>query len=178
MKKMMVWSTVLFLFVSLMSIGMSKDTFAQTGEYKIGFVDLQLVIDSSEEGSRAQEQMKQKADELAVQAKAMKDDIQKMKDDYDKQSLALTPEARTEKRDEIAKKELDYNRFVKDSQSELRLIEQRALKQLLEDVGRVVVEYGKTNNYTVIFEAGNILYGSSAIELTEEIIKAYNSRNQ
>ena len=177
MKKMMVWSTMLFLFVSLLSVGMSTNTFAQSGEYKIGFVDLQRVIDASEEGARAQEQMKQKADELAVQAKAMKDDIQQMKDEYDKQAMALTPEARTEKRDEISKKELDYNRFVKDSQSELRLIEQRALKQLLEDVGRVVVEYGKTHNYTVIFEAGNILYGSSAIELTEEIIQEYNSRN-
>lgn len=175
MKKMMVYSTVLFLLVSMVNLAISTDTFAQTGEYKIGFVDLQLVIDSSAEGTRAQEQMKQKADELAVQAKAMKDEIQKMKDDYEKQSLALTPEARTEKRDEIAKKELDYNRFVKDSQADLRLIEQRALKQLLEEVGKVVVEYGKANNYTVIFEAGNILYGSSAIELTEEIIKAYNS---
>lgn len=176
MKKIMVLGTMFFLFIAFISVNMSATSWAQ--EYKIGFVDLQLVIDSSAEGSRAQEQMKQKADELAARAKALKEEIQKMKDEYEKQSLALTPEARTEKRDEIARKELDYNRFVQDSQSELRMIEQRALKQLLEDVGRVVVEYGKTHNYTVIFEAGNILYGSSAIELTEEIIKVYNARTQ
>lgn len=178
MKKFMICSTLFFLFASLLIAGMAATSFAQSGEYKIGFVDLQRVIDSSEQGKRAQEQMKLKADELAAQAKTMKDEIQQMKDEYEQQAMALTPEARTEKRDEISRKELDYNRFVKDSQSELRVIEQRALKQLLEDVGRVVVEYGKTHNYTVIFEAGNILYGSSAIEVTEEIIKEYNSGNQ
>ena len=65
---------------------------------------------------------------------------------------------------------------MQDSRNELRLVEQRSLKQLLEDVGKIVVEYGKTNNFTLILEAGNILYGADQIEITEDIIKLYNTK--
>ena len=99
-----------------------------------------------------------------------------MKADIDKQQEVLTPEARSQKRDELAKFERDYTRFVQDSRNELRLVEQRSLKQLLEDVGKIVVEYGKTNNFTLILEAGNILYGADQIEITEDIIKLYNTK--
>ena len=172
------YTIVGFCVVCMICLGMAVSAFAQSAEIKVGFVDLQRVIDASEEGKRAQAEMKKKADELAQKARQMQQEMQKIKTDYETQALALTPEARSEKRDELAKLERDYSRFVKDSQTELRALEQRALKQLLEEVGKLVVEYGKTNNYTVIFEAGNILYGSNNIELTQEIINLHDSRNQ
>ena len=172
------YTIVGFCVVFMICLGMTVGAFAQSVEIKVGFVDLQRVIDSSEEGKRAQAEMKKKADELAQQARQMQQEMQKIKTDYETQALALTPEARTQKRDELVKLERDYNRFVQDSQTELRALEQRALKQLLEEIGKLVVEYGKTNNYTLIFEAGNILYGSDNIELTQEIINLHNQRNQ
>lgn len=149
---------------------------AQSETMKIGFVDLQRVIDSSEQGKAAQDDVKKKSDELTEQAKKMEDEYNKMKADFDNQQAMLTPEAKNQKRDELAKFERDYTRFVQDSRNELRQVEQRSLKQLLEDVGKIVVEYGKNNNFTLILEAGNILYGADQIEITEDIIKLYNTK--
>ncbi|MCP4405834.1 MAG: OmpH family outer membrane protein [bacterium] len=151
---------------------------AQSAELKIGFVDLQRVIDSSAEGKQAQEEIRKRADELGQRAKEMQEAMQAMKADYDKQFDVLTPEAKGQKRDEISKLERDYTRFVNDSQSELRQIEQRALKQLLENVGKLVLEYGKQENFTLILEAGNILYGIEQIEITEDVIELYNSKKE
>ena len=151
---------------------------AQSAEMKIGFVDLQRVIDSSEEGKQAQEEIKKRADELSEQAQKMQEELKALKADYDKQLDILTPEAKSQKRDEMTKMERDYSRFVNDSQTELRQIEQRALKQLLADVGKLVMEYGKQENFTLILEAGNILYGADQIEVTDAVIELYNSRNQ
>jgi len=149
---------------------------AQSADMKIGFVDLQKVIDSSEEGKQAQEEIKKRADELGLQAKEMQESLQAMKADYDKQFDVLSLEAKGQKRDEISKIERDYSRFVTDSQSELRMIEQRALKQLLESVGKLVVEYGQQEHFTLILEAGNILYGAEQIEITQDVIDLYNSK--
>jgi outer membrane protein len=165
-----------FFVVVVVGVGFSASTFAQSTEIKIGFVDLQMVIDASEEGQQARAEIKKKADELSQQAKQMKEELEALKADYEQQSLALSEEAKSEKRDAIGRKELDYNRFVKDSRTELQTSEQRALKELLETVGKIVVEYGQQNGYTVILEAGNILYGADSIDLTEEIINAYNTR--
>ena len=167
-----------FLTLVVLGCGMMTNAFAQSSAMKIGFVDLQRVIDASGEGQRAQEEIKQKAAELETKAKQMQDDLQVLKTDLANKLGMLTPEAKGEKQDEIAKIERNLSRFVQDSQSELRLIEQRALKQLLEDVGKLVVEYGKTNNFTLILEAGSILYGAASIEVTEAIINQYNTRIQ
>ena len=164
------------MIVAGMVFGLSTNAAAQSSELKIGFVDLQRVIDASKEGTRAQEDIKNKAGELEEQARKMQDEMTAMKTELDQQYDMLTPEARNQKRDEMSKLQRDYERFVRDSQSELRVIEQRALKQLLEELGKLVVEYGQANNFTVILEAGNILYGAPQIELTEQIIELYNSK--
>jgi outer membrane protein len=178
MRKSMYKMMIMLVVVFIGWVGFAGNVLAQSATIKIGFVDLQRVIDSSEQGKNAHEAIQKKADDLNHQAKKLKDEIQAMRDDYDKQADLLTIEAKAEKQDAIAKKELDYNRFVKDSQTELKMAEQRALKQLLEDVGALVVKYGKENGYTVILEAGNILYGAENIELTNEIIKVYNAQKK
>lgn len=165
----------LVVLVSLLFMGLSNLAAAQSAELKIGYIDLQRIIDSSAEGQRARDEIQQKAKELEQQAKQMEESLKTQKADFDNQSDALTPEARSEKRDELAKLERDLSRFVKDSQAELRLTEQRSLKQLLENVGKLVVEYGKQNNFTIIVEASNILYGADSINITDDVIQAYNA---
>ena len=175
-EEMQMKKTVFSMIMILAILAINGNVFAQGETIKIGFVDLQRVIDSSEQGKTAQDEIKKKSDELTAQAKKMEENYNQMKADIDKQQEVLTPEARSQKRDELAKFERDYTRFVQDSRNELRLVEQRSLKQLLEDVGKIVVEYGKTNNFTLILEAGNILYGTDQIEITEDIIKLYNTK--
>jgi outer membrane protein len=171
-------SIIACLSLVMLTCVLGVNASAQSAEMKIGFVDLQRVIDSSEEGIQAQEEIKKRADELGEQAKKMQEEMQATQADYEKQADLLTPEARNQKRDEMARMERDYSRFVNDSQTELRQIEQRALKQLLANVGKLVMEYGKQENFTLILEAGNILYGADQIEVTEEVIELYNSKKQ
>jgi outer membrane protein len=168
-------SLVACLGLFVLSAVFCADASAQSANMKIGFVDLQRVIDSSAEGQKAQDELKKRADEFNAQAKEMQDSLQAMKADYDKQFEVLTAEAKSQKRDEISKLERDYSRFVNDSQNELRMVEQRALKQLLENVGKLVMKYGKQEDFTLILEAGNILYGAEQIEITDDIIALYNS---
>lgn len=157
------------------SVWMGGQAYAQASDMKIGWVDLQRVINASEEGKKAQDDMKKKADELEQKAQKMQGDIDAMKADLEKQAGVLNAQAQDEKRDTISKAAVEYDRFVKDSRTELQTIEQRALKQLLADVGKLVVDYGKQNGFAVIMEAGNILYGAENIDLTDKIIEAYNT---
>jgi outer membrane protein len=149
---------------------------AQQAELKIGFVDLQKIIDNSEKGKQIRNEIQKKADELTRQVKALEEEMKAMKADYDKQANVLTSEAKQEKRDELARKELDYQRFIKDSEAELRKAEKRALQELYQDIGKLISEYGKERNYTAIFERQTIVYVSESIDLTNDIIELYNSQ--
>jgi len=169
-------SIVVTCVVSILCVGFSNIIFAQSSDLKIGFVDLQRVVSSSEEGKRVQEDIQKRADQLSQKAEGMRKELESMKEGYETQRLALTSEARRGKLDEIGKIERELSRFVQDSQEEIRTTEQRVLKRLLLDIGKLVVEYGEQHGFTVILEAGNILYGAESIEITDGIIEAYNSR--
>lgn len=160
-----------------MVVSMLISVSSQAAELKIGWVDLQRVISSSAEGQQAQADIQRKADEYTRQADQMKAQLETMAADYKNQEEMLTPAARSEKQDAITKLEVEYNRFVQDSRDELGRAEQRALQGLLQDIGKLVVEFGQQEGYAVILEAGNILYGSTSTEVTEDIIALYNVRN-
>ena len=170
---------IALVFMSCMSIGLFGNVkVALAVDMKIGWVDLQRVINASEEGKRAQEEIQKRADEYTLQANQMKAEIEAMAEDLKKQADVLTPTTRREKQDAIAKLEVEYNRFIQDSRDELGRSEQRALAGLLEEIGRLVVEYGKQEGFAVILEAGNILHGAESIEITDDIIALYNTRQQ
>jgi len=169
---------VVVCVVSIVCVSFSVSAFAQSGEIKIGFVDLQKVINSSEKKKQAEEEYKKKVDELNQQADLFKQELKQLKEEYDQQAEFLKDEAERQKRDELSEKELEFNRFNKDSELKLKRFEQRIFEQLLEEIGKLVIEYGKEHNYTAIFERQMMVYAVESIDLTDEIIELYNSQNQ
>jgi outer membrane protein len=167
---------LIVVVIALGSVGLAGNTLAQAAPVKIGFVDLQEVISKSAEGQQAKDVIQKKADELKVKADQMKVALDAALEDFKQKADLLTADARRTKQDELEKQQVDYDRFVKDSRDTLAKDEERALKGILQEVGKVVVEYGQKNGFTVILEAGNILYGADNINLTDEIVKLYNSR--
>lgn len=174
MIKSMYKATIVVCVISIVCVSFSTGAFAQATAIKIGFVDLQRIIDASEEGQQVRADIQKEADKLSQQAEQMQEKIDTLRNEYQEQTEFLTADAKQEKRDEIGKLELDYSRFVKDSRTELQKAEQRALQQLLIEIGKIIVEYGQENEYTVILEAGNILYGADSINLTDDIVNYYN----
>jgi outer membrane protein len=157
-------------------IGLLATASASAAELKIGWVDLQRVINASAEGQRAQAEIQQRADEYTRQADRLKAEMEAMADDYKAQESMLTASARRERQDAIVRMEVEYNRFIQDSRDELSRAEQRTLQGLLQTIGQLVVEFGEQQGYAVILEAGNILYGSASTEVTNDIIALYNTR--
>lgn len=66
---------------------------------------------------------------------------------------------------------IDY--IVKERQINPQQVNQpKVLKELLSEIGKDVIKYGEKYNYTIILEAGNILYAADNIEISDDIIRA------
>lgn len=162
---------VLFLF-------MAGTAFAASKELKIGYIDLQRVINESEAGKDARqrfsEEVKRRQEELNKRQKELRD----LQEEYRKKVSILKEEAKKEKEREIAEKSRSIQEFITISERELRRRESQLTRDIIRDIRTIVRDYAKEKGYTYVFEKmeGGILYGPEGDDLTEEIIKRYNEK--
>ncbi len=149
-------------------------------EIKIGYVDLQKALNTSESGKAAKEKIGKTVQEYQGTVETRQKDLKKIKEDLDKQALVLSEEARAVKEREYQQKLKEYQRFTKDIQEELQQKDAEYTRQILEDLLKVIKGIGQKEGYTLVLEQteSSVLYADSKIDLTEKVIAAFNSRNK
>ena len=153
---------------------------SSAGEYKFGYVSIQKAVTESVAGKKALdkfgEQVKQTEQDLLKE----KEDIEKLGEMIQKQSMMLTDEVRREKEKEFLRRQRDYERLVKDSKTELQIKEAELTNDILEDLLPIVQKYGKDNKYSIIFEKSErvLLYADEALNLTDKIIAIFDAQYQ
>lgn len=70
----------------------------------------------------------------------------------------------------------DSNRFIEESERELREREGEATSRLLRDLLEIVRGVGREESFTIIFERNDrvLLFVADAIDLTEKIIQRFD----
>lgn len=165
--------------VYALAVAMVLVTSASAQEIKIGYVDLQRALNDSEAGRKAKEEFKKQVDKLQVDLKRKKDELDGLKDRLEKKALVMKEDERREMEKDYQRKLRDFERDYKDSQGELQLKDNELTRDLLLELQGVIAEYGKNGSYTVILElsSSSVLYGDPKVDLTDQIIAAYNKRN-
>jgi outer membrane protein len=151
---------------------------AQTA--KLGYVDLQKALNMSSSGQSAKAQIGERVKEYEGEVQSRQAELKKMKEDLEKQAVLLSEEARGKKEREYQQKLKEFQRFTKDIQEELQQKDADATRRILEELFGVIKKYGADNDFTMIFEKteSSVLYADDQVDLTEDIIKAYDAQNK
>lgn len=141
---------------------------------KIGVVDLQKVVDESEAGKKATEDLntlaKSKQSILDEKGKA----IEKLKSELEKQSSVLSDETKKIKNEELEKLFREYQRILQDSDAELRKKDAELKKMILKEIFEIAEKIGVEGGYNLIVDKGFILYSNKDVDITDKVIKKYN----
>jgi len=150
------------------------------GVPKIGYVDLQRALNESEAGKKAKEEFKVQVDKLQAQLKKQKDAIDSLKEQLEKKSLVMKEEERSNLEEDYRKKLRDFERNYKDSQADLQKKDTELTGAIIKDLQEIIHDYGERENYTLILEGSStaVLYGAKSADLTDEIIREYNSSHK
>ena len=146
----------------------------------IGYIDMQKALNSSISGKEARKEFTNKVKKTQELFEAKQEELKELKENLEKQSLILSEDARNEKEKEYQNRMRDYQRLIKDSQEELKGEESEMVKKIFKELRVIVGKIGEKGNYTMIFEknASGILYGSETVDLTDEIVKAYDKERK
>ena len=143
---------------------------------KVGVVDVQRVIGESQAGQAAKEKFGSQVKKIEAGLLKEKQEVEKMKSDFDKKSPLMNEEDKRNLEKEIQKRERAYMLSGRDSQEELGQREREITGQIFKDIVKIVNEVGKAEKFSLILERSQVPYSDDAIDVTKKVIDLYNSR--
>lgn len=141
---------------------------------KIGVVNSEEVVMNSAAGKRAVQDLQNKVEAKQRELTRQSDELKKMDENFRKQSVTLSGEAKLRMQSEM---EAKFKKMMDDQNNfnqQMGQERQRVLEPLMKVFDQVVADYAKKNGYALIIERRAVLY-ASGMDLTAEITKAFES---
>lgn len=146
-----------------------------------GYVNLQRAILEVDEGKAAKKRLKKTFDKKQAELGKLEKELKGLKDklDADPAIKKETPEARS-KRAEFQRRLLELQQKFVAEQQALQRLEAEELAKISTKMRKVIRAIGKAGGYTLILEIqeSRLLYAKGHLDLTNEVIRKYNSKHK
>ena len=147
---------------------------AQAAEVKIGYVDLQRIVTTSDQGKEAMQTLAsiEKAKNALISEKV--NEIKKLEEEFTKQGAILNPETKQKKQIEHEKLMSEYQKMRKDRDEELKKNETEFIQKIVIDVKKLLAQIAEEEGYTTILNEAGVVYIPDEFNLTDRVIKKFN----
>ncbi len=145
---------------------------------KIGVIDLQKVLETSNAGKTIQATLKKQKEKMEADLKAKGTDIEKISKRLERESMVMSKEMREEKEREQRIKINDFKTLQKKYRTDLQKLEVQLMNQLQIDIKELVDSIGKKKGYLLIVNKYTVLYSPSSIDITDDLIKRLNAKTK
>jgi outer membrane protein len=145
---------------------------------KIGVFDFQKILESSSAGKAAQAEINKKGKKMESDLKVKGNEIEKLRQQLEREALVMNRDMRAEKEREVRIKINDIKTLQRQYMADFKEKEKRLLLKIQKEIREIVKAVGKKEGYLLILEnrEAGIFYAPSSIDVTDEIIKRYNSQ--
>lgn len=150
------------------------DASAQT----VAVVDTQKVISESIVGKAAKNNLEGQIKKGQAKLSALKADYEKQKEALDKQSSILSGAALESRREELEKKQVEFQRAYQDIQEKIGKANEVEIAKVLEQVNEVVRDIADEKRFDFVFERDrqSVVYASEKIDITREVISILDKK--
>ncbi len=153
---------------------------ALAADFKIAYVDIQKAVNDSNAGKEAKKAITKDIEKFQRLVADKQKELQTLKESLDKQALMLTPDARANKEKEYQNKLREFQRWGEDTQNEVNQKRMEMERNISIALIKVIQKIGADEGYTVILEKNEniVLYASKAIDITDRVIKVYDTQKK
>jgi outer membrane protein len=152
--------------------------YAQAPTTKIAVISFQGAIIGTKDGQKAAKELETKFAPKKKQLTDQQTELQSLNDQLRKGSNTMSQEKQAQLEREIEEKNKRFQRDQQDANDEWNAEQQRLLQSLGQRLIAVINKYAKDNGYTMVVDVSNpntpVLYASSAIDITQDIISLYD----
>jgi outer membrane protein len=143
---------------------------------KIGFINLQEIMQISNTGKKAAEDFKKYYDKETLEIKSAEKELKKMKDDLEKQGSIMTQSSKNEKEAAYQKKLRDYQLLVNDTNEELKNRDKEMTQKLMPEIIKIVRSIAEKEKYTLVIDVATmpIPYYAKEGDFSKKVIEEFN----
>jgi len=143
---------------------------------KIAVLDIHRCMNESNEGKRVIQSLKKKHESLQKKLNEKQNELLKLQEDLKKQSMMLSLDAKEDKQGDYERRRREFEYYLQDIDKDMKMASANAQKKVFKDLEGIIKKIAEQGKYNLIFEAGmgGVIYHSDAMDITEEVIKAYN----
>jgi outer membrane protein len=176
--------------VLAVSLAFSAAAFAQAGTSavvpptgatptKIGVVNIQGAIVSSNEGRRDFEALAKKFEPKQAELKSLNDEVESLKKSLAAQQDKLNEEERNNRVRAIEQKQKSLQRSLDDAKAEFETQQNDLANRIGGKMVDVIDKYARANNLAVIIDVSNpqtpVLWAAEQVNITPAVLEAYNT---
>ena len=149
---------------------------AFAADAKLGYIDMQRALNTSEAGKEAKEQLAARVKKYQEEINTKQEEIKKLKDELEKQGMLLSETVRAAKEKDYQQRLKEFQRFTKDAQDELQGKDEEYTRKIVEGMEKIIQEFGRKNGYTFIFVRNEgMLFADDKADVTDEVLKLLNA---
>lgn len=160
------------LFLSLV-LFLTANSFA--GNY--AYIDIDKVMNESSKGKKYKADLEAKLKYYQEKAKELNEKIQQTQKQLS--SPTLSDKAKEQKREELRQLARELQSLEAQANQELAKMKADAETAMIKEIKDIVKSIAQKNNYDIVFYGGlvsGILYANKTLDITEQVLKEYNSR--
>ena len=145
---------------------------------KIGVVDIEQAISSTEEGKAAREEFARKQREAESRVQPMLERYRALEEELKTKKFVLSDDALYQKQLDLAQKKNEIQAKMREIDGQLQVDQKRLEIPLVQKLEGIIEELGKSQGFTLIIRRGapGVLYTREALDMTQLVIERYNKK--
>ena len=158
---------VIFFIFTQTTPGYAKDV-------RVGVIDVQAAVSGTKEWKKEfasfKTRFKKEKESISLKEKQLK----KMVDDFEKQSMVLSPKLKKKKEEALLKKKKDLERHVQDKNEEFAKMEKTFKSKILKKMEGIIKKLGRSKKFTMILDKKVGFYFDQSVDLTTLATQTYD----
>ena len=139
---------------------------------KVGYVNLAKVFDGYQRTKTSDATLEKEGKQKEAELEGRMNELKKLRQNLE----LLNDEAREAKTREVEEKTEELQRFRSSTARNLQRERDTIAKDILQEIQDALEEYAKANGFSVILDAQALLYGQTALDVTNDVLTLLNGK--
>lgn len=167
---MNIWRIGTFALGVPLAMMIATPVAAQSGEFKIGFVDHERVLREAAPAVRAQKKIELEFSKRDLELQATSKQLKSLQDAIEKAGSSMSESDRRNKEREFADLNREFQRRQREFREDLNQRRNEELASVLERANKAISQIAETEKFDLILQEA--VYRSPRIDITDKVIKA------